>query len=192
MPRRRMAKGRRLSKLLHRYGPTADADTSTNTRHHLRRRNHEIVRLACLVLGAIDLVGAYRQLTKAHSDIHKQVFLWFNEKSGDVKFCVDLGCYFGDRIMVHKLSRIYNFVVFCVLPEISKRDDHIRPQERNLKEWLQDREATLGADQAALTFAEMYIDGLSGISVGQGDSSVLFFCCLHGDRRLERPKRLPG
>ena len=38
----------------------------------------------------IDLVGAYRQLTKAQSDIHKQVFLWFNEKSGDMEFWVDL------------------------------------------------------------------------------------------------------
>ena len=63
----------------------------------------------------IDLVGAYRQLTKAQSDIHKQLFLWFNEKSGDMELWVDLRCYFGDRIMVHKFSRISNFVVFCVL-----------------------------------------------------------------------------
>jgi len=118
----------------------------------------------------IDLVGAYRQLTKAQSDIHKQVFLWFNEKSGDMEFWVDLRCYFGDRIMVHKFSRISNFVVFCVLQEISKRDDHTRPKERNLQEWLQDREAALGTDQATLTFAAMYIDDLSGISVGQDDS----------------------
>jgi hypothetical protein len=81
----------------------------------------------------IGLVGAYRQLTKAQSDIHKQVFLWFNEKSGDMEFWVDLRCYFGDRIMMHKFSRISNFVVFCVLQEVSKHDDHIRPKERNLK-----------------------------------------------------------
>ena len=72
--------------------------------------------------------------------------------------------------MVNKYSRISNFVVFCVLQEISKRDDHIRQKERNLKEWLQDREAALGADQAALTFAAMYIDDLSAITVGKDES----------------------
>ena len=80
----------------------------------------------------IDLVGAYRQLTKAQSDIHKQFFLWFNdnEKSGDMKFWVDLGCYFGDRSMVHKSSRISNFVAFCVLQKISKREDtDVNPAE---------------------------------------------------------------
>ena len=119
----------------------------------------------------IGLVGAYRQLTKAQSDIHKKAFLWFNEKSGDMEFWVDLGWYFGDRIMVRKFSRISNFVVFCVIQEISKRDDHIRPKERNLHEWLQDREAALGADQAVLTFAAMYIGDLSGsIPVGQDES----------------------
>ena len=55
--------------------------------------------------------------------------------------------------MVHKFSRISNYIVFCVLQEISKRDDHMRPKERNLKEWLQDREAAMGANQAVLTFA---------------------------------------
>ena len=63
----------------------------------------------------IGLVGAYRQLTNAQCDIHKQVFLWYNTKPGDMEFWVDLRCYFGDRIMVHKFSRIANFVVFCVL-----------------------------------------------------------------------------
>ena len=121
--------------------------------------------------GVIDLVGAYRQLTKAQSDIHKQVFLWFNEKSGDMEFWVDLRCYFGDRIMVHKFSRISNFVVFCVLQEISKREDHARPKERSLQEWLQDREAALGTDQETLAFAAMYIDDLSGISVGQREAN---------------------
>ena len=58
----------------------------------------------------IDLVGAYRQLTKDQSDIHKQVFLWFNEKSGDMEFWVDLRCYFDDRIMVERRSR----VLFCM------------------------------------------------------------------------------
>ena len=71
---------------------------------------------------------------------------------------------------MHKFSRISNFIVFCVLQEVSKRDDHIRPRERNLQEWLQDREEALGTGQAVLTFAAMYIDDLSGISVGQDKS----------------------
>ena len=118
----------------------------------------------------IDLVGAYRQLTKAQCDIHKQVFLWYNTESGDMEFWVDLRCYFGDRIMVHKFSRIANFVVFCVLEEISERDDHRNPRELNLQQWLAERKAKLGPEQAVLTYCAMYIDDLSGISVGENDT----------------------
>ena len=55
-------------------------------------------------LWVIDLVGAYRQLTKATGDVHKQVMLWFDPVTGDPQFWVDMRCYFGDRIMVHKCS----------------------------------------------------------------------------------------
>ena len=118
----------------------------------------------------IDLVGAYRQLTKAQCDIHKQVFLWYNVESGDMEFWVDLRCYFGDRIMVHKFSRIANFVVFCVLEEIAEREDHRSPREHNLQQWLAERKAKLGPEQAVLTYCAMYIDDLSGISVGENDT----------------------
>ena len=118
----------------------------------------------------IDLVGAYRQLTKAQCDIHKQIFLWYNTETGDMEFWVDLRCYFGDRIMVHKFSRIANFVVFCVLEEISGRDDHLHPRELNLQQWLAERKAKLGPEQSVLTYCAMYIDDLSGISVGDDDT----------------------
>ena len=117
----------------------------------------------------IDLVGAYRQLTKAQSDIHKHVLLRYNTKSGDMEFWVDLRCYFGDRIMVHKFSRIANFVVFCVLEEISGRDDHRNPPELNLQQWLAERKEKLGLEQAVVAYCAMYIDDLSGTSVGKDD-----------------------
>ena len=73
----------------------------------------------------IDLVGAYRQLTKATKDIHKQVMLWFDPETGDPQFWVDLRCYFEDRIMVHKFSRVSNVVVYCATEKsLGKRRPH--------------------------------------------------------------------
>ena len=81
----------------------------------------------------IDLVGAYRQLTKATQDVHKQVMLWFDPESGDPQFWVDMRCYFGDRIMVHKFSRVSNFIVYCVTQKVWAKDDHVNPAEPELQ-----------------------------------------------------------
>ena len=72
-----------------------------------------------------------------------------------MEFWVDLRCYFGVTIMVHKFSRIANFVVFCVLEEIAEREDHRNPRELNLQQWLAERKARLGPEQAVLTYCAM-------------------------------------
>ena len=84
---------------------------------------------------------------------------------------MDLRCYFGDRIMVHKFSRISNFVVFCVLQEISnERTAYAQRNATCMNGFKTGKQTALGTDQATLTFAAMYIDYLSGISVGHDDS----------------------
>ena len=116
----------------------------------------------------IDLVGAYRQLTKATRDVHKQVMLWFDPETGDPQFWVDMRCYFGDRIMVHKFSRVSNFIVYCVTEKVWARDDHTNPAEPELKAWIARRKQSMSEpEQSSLMYAAMYIDDLGGISIGE-------------------------
>ena len=113
-------------------------------------------------------MGAYRQLTKATKDIHKQVMLWFDSDSGEPQFWVDMRCYFGDRIMVHKFSRVSNFIVYCVTEKVWAREDHTHPAEPELQQWIARRKKAMPeAEQSSLMYAAMYIDDLGGISIGE-------------------------
>ena len=114
----------------------------------------------------IDLVDAYRQLTKNTGDIHKQVTMWFDPVTGDPQFWVDMRRYFGDRIMVHRCSRVSNFIVYCATGKVWARENHANPEEPKLREWIARRKATMPeAEQSSLMYAAMDIDDLGSISI---------------------------
>ena len=94
--------------------------------------------------------------------------LWFDPETGDPEFWVDLRCYFGGRIMVHKFSRVSNFIVYCATEKVWARDDHTNPAEPELKEWITRRRKSMPeAEQSSLMYAAMYIDDIGGISIGE-------------------------
>ena len=77
-------------------------------------------------------------------------------------------CYFGDRIMVHKLSRVSNFIVYCVTEKVCAREDHTHPAEPELQQWIARRKKAMPeAEQSSLLYAAVYIDDLGGISIGE-------------------------
>lgn len=70
--------------------------------------------------------------------------------------------------MVHKFSRIANFIVYCVMEKVWARDDHKNPAEPELKEWIARRRKSMTeVEQSSLMYAAMYIDDLGGISIGE-------------------------
>ena len=105
----------------------------------------------------IDLVGAYRQLTRATQDIHKQVMLWFDPESGDPQFWVDMRCYFGGRIMVHKFSRVSNFIVYCVTEKVWARDDHMKPAGPELQQWIARRKKSNARATAVFDYVRRHV-----------------------------------
>ena len=70
--------------------------------------------------------------------------------------------------MVHKFSRIANFIVYCVMEKVWARDDHKNPAEPELKEWIARRRKSMTeVEQSSLMYAAMYIDDIGGISIGE-------------------------
>jgi len=84
--------------------------------------------------------------------------LWFDPDSGEPQFWVDMRCYFGDRIMVHKFSRVSNFIVYCATEKVWAREDHTHPAEPELQQWIARRKKAMPeAEQSSLMYAAMYI-----------------------------------
>ena len=130
-------------------------------------------------LFGIDLHAAYRIVAKRLNEQWVQTLLWFQTDADGRKvlaWYIDKRCTFGDAGMVHKFSRVSDFIVAVARGMLRQAGRHADPDEPHLRQY-QERRRQLFPDepeQADLFFNQMYIDDHMFVVLGGQRSSLDF------------------
>jgi len=146
----------------------AGIDLDSEPPHEMVRIHDFLTAIAILLstfddvyLWKLDLSKFYRRVPKSHKEKYQQGILW------NGKFYGDQRCVFGDASMVHKATRLANFITACLKKLRNRRHQEQFSNQplaipREVLIFARDRLRRLGSQHEGVTFFLEYIDDLLG------------------------------
>lgn len=130
-------------------------------------------------LFGIDLHAAYRIVAKRRNEQWVQTLLWFQTDADGRRvpaWYLDKRCTFGDAGMVHKFSRVADFIVHVARGMLRREARHARPDEPHLRQYQERRRRLFPGEpeQADLFFNQMYIDDHMFVVLGERRANLDF------------------